>query len=784
MKLPLSWLKEHVVLIDSVEGIACTLVNLGLEVEGVETPRAAVAGVLVGQILSKHPHPDADKLSLLKVHVGVDEPLSIVCGASNMNSGDKVPVATVGTSLPNGLNIKKGRIRGQESFGMCCSETELGLAEESAGLLILPKDAPVGSEIGEYLDMEEAVFDISITPNRGDCMSARGIARDLAAWYGLPLLAAEPGDIPEDRGVEKPAVRIDTPEDCPLYLARRIDGIKIDGSPAWMQRRLLEAGMRPVNGVVDVMNYIMLDVGQPMHAFDADKLSGEVVIRSASASESFHALDDREIKLEAGDLVVTDATGIIALAGIMGSESSGTTDATRSLLLESALFRPARVSLSRRQHGMVSEASMRFERGIDPLMVSAALDRATAMILEFFGGKAGDIQICGGISNEPRTIGFAASRIDARLGVAIPVETDEVLSRMGFEVHRAAGEVTVNVPLHRHDVSIPEDIFEEYARIHGFDNIPDVLPPLEMAQGIEEKDSSLDAALQTGFVQAITYAFISPNEQRLFAPESEGDILLANPISDSMSIMRRSIWPGLMNVAKHNLNRQQSCAALVEKGRIYTDSGKGYIETDMLAWLLTGERQGDSWYASARAADFFDLKGEVEVWLSRMGAQARFIAEDGYAGLQAGQAAKILVGRSEVGRIGRVDAAIAAKFDLDAPVFVAEIDLGKLPKVKTPKFAAIPEFPSVSRDLVFLFDRSLTAEEILQAARKAAGQLLAEVALFDRYLGKGVPEGQVSLGIRFVLQAADRTLMLEEADTVSATIVQAMEKHFGASLRG
>ncbi len=784
MKLPLSWLKEHVALTDSVDGIARTLVNLGHEVEGVETPRAAVKGVLVGSILSKDKHPDADKLSLLKVDVGAAEPLGIVCGASNMGAGDKVPVATVGTTLPNGLTIKKGKIRGQESHGMCCSETELGLSEESAGLLILPKDAPVGVEAGEYLQLEEAVFDLSITPNRGDCMSARGIARDLAALYGLPLLSVEADKVPEEKSVAKPAVRIDAPEDCPLYLARRIEGVKVIASPEWMQRRLNEAGMRPVNGVVDVMNYVMLDMGQPMHAFDADKLSGDVVIRAASAAEPFHALDERQIKLQAGDLVVSDASGVIALAGIMGSAPSGTTEASKNILLESALFRPARVSLSRRSHGMVSEASMRFERGVDPLMVSAALERATGMILEFFGGKAGDVQVCGGIASEPRTISFAASRVDSRLGVAIPAKTDEVLSRMGFDVRRASGEVSIKVPPHRHDVSIPEDIIEEYARIHGYDNIPELLPPLEVAKEAAQKDRSLDAALQSGFVQAITYAFISQAEQRLFAPEPDGDIVLANPISDAMGVMRRSIWPGLLNVAKHNLNRQQACAALVEKGRTYTDSGKGYVETDMLAWLLTGEWQGDSWYGDARAADFFDLKGEVEAWLSRMGAQARFIAEDGLPGLQAGQSAKILVGRSEVGRIGRVDAAIADRFDLDAPVYVAEVDLGKLPQAKMPKFAPIPEFPSVSRDLVFLFDRKLTAEEILQAARKAGGQLLSEAVIFDRYLGKGVPDGQVSLGIRFVLQAPDRTLKLEEADAVSAAIVQAMEKQFGASLRG
>jgi len=785
MKLPLSWLCEHVALKESVEGIAETLVRLGIEVESIERPRAGVKGVRIGKILSRERHPDADKLSLLKLDFGEGEPLSIVCGANNMGAGDRVPVATIGTVLPNGLTIKKGKIRGQESFGMCCSETELGLAAESAGLMILPDEAPLGAEIGEWLGLEEAIFELSITPNRGDCMSARGIARDLAAFYGLPLLERSGGRVQVQESIGTPQVRIEATGDCPLYLARRIEGVKVGASPAWLQQRLLQAGMRPVNGVVDVMNYLMLDLGQPMHAFDADKLSGDIVVRAASHHEEFAALDGREMKLHQGDLVVSDAGGVIALAGIMGSLSSGTTETTVNLLLESAIFRPARVSLSRRTHGMVSEASMRFERGIDPLMVEQALNLATGMIVELFGGAAGPLASSGAAPIATRTLRFPGARIAARLGVEVPPSLDAVLLRMDFDVQRKGGELIVEIPSHRHDVAIAEDLVEEYARVFGLDNIPEILPPLELAPAAASRHAlALEQALQGGFTQSIGYAFISAAEQRLFAPDAEGDIVLANPISESMAIMRRSLFPSLLQTARHNLNRQQPRVALVELGRSYAEEKGTIVERDALGWLLTGEMTADEWYAPARNADFFDLKGAVEQWLQRMGQTARFVADDTIDGFQPGQSARIVIGRNNSGLIGRIDAAVAAFYDIEQPLYVAAVELAQLAPVKAVKFSPIPEFPSVSRDLVFLFDRSARSDEIVQAAMKAAGALMASARIFDRYDGKGVPEGKVSLGIRFTLQAADRTLTQTESDVATQAIVGEMEKRFGAMLRG
>lgn len=784
MKIPFSWLKKHVALTATPSQIADDLVRLGHEVEGVETPRAAVKGVKVGLIESKIPHPDADKLSLLSINIGEPEPLVIVCGAANMGEGDKVPVATIGTSLPNGLKIKKGKIRGAVSCGMCCSEAELGLAEDAAGLLILPADAPVGAEVGDYLELEAAVFDLSITPNRGDCMNVRGVARDLAADAGLPLADIDHAYTEINAAIAAPVVSVAAGQDCPAYMARSIEGVRVADSPAWMQTALLLAGMRPINGIVDILNYIMLDLGQPMHAFDADKLDGDITIRSAHDGENFAALDGRELKLHAGDLVVSDNSSVIALAGIMGSEPSGVTASSTNIVLESAFFRPARVSETRRQYAMVSEASMRFERGVDPAMVAVAMDRATAMIIELFGGSAGEIHRCGdaGAINAGRTVSCALTRLASRLGVEIPESADAVLARMGFGVQRNGDILHVDIPSFRHDVAIPEDMSEEYARIIGFDAIPAILPPLAATKPARH-DHAIHDAVAGGFLQVVSYAFIAADEQRLFVADDGRDIVLQNPISDAMSVMRRSPWPGLLNIARHNLNRQQAGVALAEQGRIYARTDAGHDEHNVIAWLMTGQTAQDQWYGAARSADFFDLKGAVETWLSLRGLTGRFIADDAIQGLQAGQSAKILVGRTEAGRIGRVDGDIAAGFDMDAPVFVAEINLDTLPAGKQAKFMPLPEFPGLERDLVFLFDKGVSADAILNAVRSGGGKLLSEAHLFDRYEGKGVPDGQVSLGIRFTLQDGKRTLTQADSDAASAAIIAAMAKRFGASLR-
>jgi len=786
MKIPFSWLQEHAPLTQTPAQVADDLVRLGHEVESIDLPRAGVKGVRVGHIISMLPHPDADKLKLLKVDVAEAEPLVIVCGASNMVEGDKVPVATVGTCLPDGLVIKKGKIRGEVSFGMCCSEVELGLAEAADGLLILPADAPVGMEVGEYLELEEAVLDLDITPNRGDCMSMRGIARDLAADYDLPLI--EPADevAADDTHVALPVVSISAHADNPLYLARRIEGVKVGASPDWMQVHLIAAGQRPINGVVDVLNYTMLDLGQPMHAFDADILQGDLNVRLAKTGESFKALDGKDVVLNAGDLVIADDEAVVALAGIMGSEATGVTAKTSNIILESAAFRAARISTTRRTCGLVSESSMRFERGVDPAMIEVAMDQAIHMIVELFGGKVSALTTVGDNQAliKDKTIHLSLQRIESRLGISIPETADAVLNRMGFGLMRNDDALAVSVPSHRHDVSIAEDISEEYARVIGFDAIPEILPTLATIKP-RKVDTVVSSAVAAGFVQVINYAFISAAEQRLFVADDGKDLVLENPISEGMGVMRRSVWAGLLNTAKYNMNRQQAGVALVEHGRIYeAKTAEMHQETNVLAWLMAGELESDTWFSQTRKADFFDMKGAVEAWLANRGLVARFMVDDEVKGLQAGQTAKIFVGKSVVGYVGKVDSDITENFDLNADVFVASINLDALNGGKKLKFQPIPEFPSIERDLVFLFDEKTSSEEILQTVRKAGGTQLTEARIFDMYAGKGVPEGKLSLGVRFVLQDAKRTLTQEDSDQAIQAIIAAMATKFTAELRG
>ncbi|MDQ6950531.1 MAG: phenylalanine--tRNA ligase subunit beta [Mariprofundales bacterium] len=782
MKLPLSWLQSFVALNESTTAIADRLVRLGHEVEGIATPRDDLSKVIIGQILTMEPHPGADRLHLLTIDIGAESPLAIVCGATNMAVGDRVPVATVGATLPGGMVIKRGKIRGEVSCGMCCSEKELALADDAAGLLILPTDAPVATAMGEWLKLESAIFDLSITPNRGDCMSIYGLARELAADIDLPLAPLMGVSTVVDHGVDTPRVTIAAADGAPCYFARRIDGVALADSPSWLQARLRAAGQRPVNGVVDVLNLLMLESGQPMHAFDADRVSGAITVRRASAGEAFAALDGHDYALATEDLVIGDAQGVIALAGIIGGADSAVEESTTSLILESALFAPAGISRSRRRLGIVSEASMRFERGVNPTLVASLLDRATTMVIDLFGGRAGVPVVCGGVSSAARMLTIPVARIRDRLGMDLPEATDGVLRRMGFAIVRDRGNLEVGIPPFRHDVTIAEDMAEEYARIIGYDAIPYALSKLDAAP-MPPANRHLEQALAAGLVQVINYAFIDSKEMRLFTLEDGADVVLENPISEAMSVMRRSLFPGLLKSAQYNLNRQLPGVALVEQGRGYRREGDAYVETPLLGWLMAGELEQAQWYGSVRLAEFRDVKGALEQWLSQQGLHARFVADDAITGLQPGQSARILVSREEVGVMGRVQPEIAARFQIDVPVFVAQLRLDGLPQGKSPRYAALPEFPAMVRDLVFLFPKDTTAAAITQAANRAGGKLVEESRIFDRYEGEGVPEGMVSLGVRITLRDTKRTLTQQDGDGVAQAVVAEMAKRFQASLR-
>jgi len=782
MKLPLSWLLEFVKLDVSVERIAVALTDLGIEVEGIEYPAASIDGVLVGQIKTMQPHPNADRLRVLQVDISQEQPLAIVCGASNMVEGDKIALATVGTCLPGNFNIKRGKIRGEISLGMCCSEVELGLADEAEGILILDVAAQVGTDVAHYLGLEKAVFDLSITPNRGDCMSVYGLARELGAYFDVPVVLPTDSNVTSKAQIAVPQVKVEDKKDCSLYVARCIHHVEVKSSPTWLQNRLNACGMRPVNGVVDVINYVMLELGQPMHAFDHDALHGSIQIRRAN-DECIKGLDERELSLNSEHLVVADDKQIIAVAGVIGSLHSGVTMKTTNIVLESAVFHAARVSTVARQHGTVTESSMRFERGIDRSHTMLALQRATSLIVQLFGGQVSAVQQCGEIQERQHVIRFPVSAIEARLGVKVPECTDDVLVRMGFSVQRVAEKLTVGVPDHRHDVRIVEDVIEEYARVYGYDHIPTVLPAIAMNVAPVKPLSLLQRVIAQGFTQVINYAFISEKQQRLFSDTPTQDVLLQNPISAEMSVMRHSLFPSLLANAQHNLNRQQSHVCLVEEGRSYFMQEGHFQEQNQLALLWTGEAHADTWYQSSKAVDFFDMKGVVDTVLKQFGQSPRWQACDDIQGLQPGQTAVWQQGKRRVAVLAKVSQSIATSFDLDGDVFVASIHLDMLAKPRKPQFKALPQYPSVTRDLVFLFSKDVIADEILSVARKAAGKTLQRVSIFDRYAGEGVPDGYVSLGVRLTLQTNDRTLQQAEVDTLAEKVVSMMIKRFSAQQR-
>jgi len=784
MRLLLSWLNDYVNLPASVDDIAKTLVRLGHEVEAIEYPRASLSKVLVGKILTINPHPNADRLKLLTINIGADAPLAIVCGATNMQEGNCIPVATVGAKLPNGMTIKKGKVRGEVSCGMCCSEAELKLAEDADGLLILPTDAPIGQTMGEFLQLEEAIIELSITPNRGDCMSVLGLARELAADFNVPLKATKQYKIIPTSSTITPVIHHHAKKDCPYYLARHIAGVALGDAPQWLQQRLIAAGQRSVNGVVDILNYIMLDMGQPMHAFDAKTIHGALYIRSATKGEGFDGLDERHIDVHTGDLLIADEKNILAMAGIMGSMASGVQPNSTDIVLESAFFRPACISLTRRTHGMVSEASMRFERGIDAAQTDAAMARASAMIIEYFGGQAGDVIACGDLSSlcQAKSIVTTTTRIAQRLGMAIEPHIDTTLQRMGFSIERKDETLHIDVPSWRHDVTIAEDMSEEYARIIGYEQLPSKLPTITMGN-IPLPIDWVGAAIAQGFVQTIGYAFISPTQQRIFIADDNQDICLSNPISTAMSVMRRSIWPGLLSVAQHNMNRQQKGVSLVEVGRVYENSDSGVIERNKIAWLITGEVETDEWHGKQRMADFYDAKGAVEYWCAAHGVNPRIQTGMPQQGLQEGQIADIHAGRHCIGHIARIDETVALQFDLTTPVYVAEIDCDLLPAAKPPRFVTTPEYPSVERDLVFVLHCTVSAEALLAQARKAAGNILTHVRVFDIYRGKGITDDCISMGIRMTLQTTKHTLAQDECDTIAQRVIDAVETKLAGKLR-
>ena len=794
MKFSESWLREWVNPAISTEELSEQITMAGLEVDAVEPVAGAFTGVVVGHVVECAQHPDADKLRVTKVDVGAGEPIDIVCGAPNCRQGLKVCCATVGAVLPGDFKIKKAKLRGQPSEGMLCSFDELAIPVESDGIIELPADAPVGMDVREYLKLNDNAIEIGLTPNRADCLGMLGIAREVGVLNRLPV--TEPQISPVAASIDNVMpIKVSAPDACPRYLGRVIKGIDANAtSPLWMQEKLRRCGIRSIDPVVDVTNYILLEMGQPMHAFDHAKIDGGIVVRMAEEGEKLTLLDGNEVTLRADTLVVADHSRPLAMAGIFGGEYSGVTAETKDVLLECAFFSPLSITGRARAYGLHTDSSHRFERGVDYAVQNKAMERATALLLEICGGDAGPVVDVTSAAHLPQaaTITLRRSKLDALIGYHVEddVVTD-ILTRLGCQVSKTAEGWTAVAPSWRFDMEIEEDLVEEVARIFGYNNIPNEAPLAELRMN-DHREANLPlkrvkaALVDKGYQEAITYSFVDPKVQALLHPGEEA-MILPNPISVDMSVMRLSLWSGLIGAAVYNQNRQQPRVRIFESGlRFVPDAAaeNGVRQEVMLAGLLTGNRSNEHWGQESKTVDFFDMKGDLEAVLELTGRldDVKFEACSNPA-LHPGQSAALVLDGEQIGFIGALHPELERKLDLNGRTMLFEVLWDKISQRTITSAQSISRFPANRRDIAIVVNESVSAQNIIDECRKVGGNQLVGVNLFDVYRGKGVNDGCKSLAISLTLQDTSRTLEEEEIANAVSGIVEALKVRFQASLR-
>ncbi len=797
MKFSEHWLRQHVRTDATRDELAATLTAIGLEVEEVTPLGEALDGVVVARIVSAEKHPEADRLQVCQVDAGGDTPLQIVCGAPNARPGLVAPLATIGTRVGE-LTIKAAKLRGVASNGMLCSAKELGLDADASGLLELPADAPVGTPLAQYLGLPDASIEIKLTPNRADCFSVRGIAFDVAAAFGSEVTPLEAHAIPA-QGSARMEVSLEAGERVPRFAGRVIEDVDASvATPVWMAERLRRAGVRPISFLVDVTQYVMLELGQPMHAFDRDALEGSVVVRPARAGETVKLLDGRTVELDGEFLVVADSRGgrgarAVALGGIMGGEDTKVGTTTRNVFLEAAHWIPSTIIGRSRRLGLHTDAGHRFERGVDPSLPPVAVEYATRLILDIAGGTPGplvDDTIDGALAS-PATIALRRARIARVLGIAIAdADVERILRALGMQVEASPEGWQVTSPRRRFDIAIEEDLIEELARIHGYSNVPARSPSGEIVPHAPSETRVTTNALRDqlaarDYAEAITFAFVGTEALRTWGLE-DGAVPLANPLSADLAVMRTSLLPGLVAALGENLKRQQTRVRLFEAGRRYAKGEDAPIENARLAGVATGALVETQWGESSREVDFFDIKGDVESLLALAGASADDVvfAAGGPAWLHRGRAATITRGDAVVGHVGMLDPRLQKALDLDADVYVFDLDLDLLAARAVPRAAALSRYPSVRRDLSFTLPEAVAYAEVEAALRAAVGPVLVDLFLFDRYVGPNLGEGFKSLSTGLILQDRSRTLTDHDADHCVALAVSALETGCKAKLRG
>ena len=794
MKFSELWLREWVNPALDSAALAEQITMAGLEVDGIEPVAGAFHGVVVGEVVECGQHPNADKLRVTKVNVGGDRLLDIVCGAPNCRQGLKVAVATVGAVLPGDFKIKAAKLRGEPSEGMLCSFSELAISDDHDGIIELPADAPIGADIREYLKLDDNSIEISITPNRADCFGIIGVARDVAVLNGLPLTAPEIAAVPATINDTLP-VRVDATDACPRYLSRVVKGINVKAAtPLWMKEKLRRCGIRSIDPVVDVTNYVLLELGQPMHAFDLDRIDGGIVVRMAQQDETLTLLDGNEVKLGDDTLVIADHHKALAMGGIFGGEHSGVNEETRNVLLECAWFAPLAITGRARRHGLHTDASHRYERGVDPALQQLAMERATRLLLDICGGEAGPVVDNSVQEKLPAqaTITLRREKLDRLIGHHIDDrQVTDILQRLGCDDSVGEGEWRAVAPSWRFDMAIEEDLIEEVARVYGYNNIPDVpvKADLVMTQH-READLSLKRVkamlVDKGYQEAITYSFVDPKVQALLHPGEEA-LILPSPISSDMSAMRLSLWTGLLSAVVYNQNRQQGRVRLFESGLRFvpdTQANLGIRQDLMLAGVLSGNRNEEHWDLARQAVDFYDLKGDLESLLDLTGKldDIRFRAEANPA-LHPGQSAAIYLHEERIGFIGVVHPELERKLDLNGRTLVFELLWNKVADRVLPEAREISRFPANRRDIAVVVAENVPAADIIAECKKVGVNQVVGVNLFDVYRGKGVEEGFKSLAISLILQDTSRTLEEEEIAATVGKCVAALKERFQATLR-
>ena len=794
MKFSEAWLREWVNPAIDSNTLSEQLSMAGLEVDGIETVAGDFSGVVVGEVVECGQHPDADKLQVTRVNIGADELLDIVCGAKNCRQGLKVAVATVGAVLPGDFVIKKAKLRGQPSHGMLCSLSELGMAEASDGIIELPHDAPVGQDIRQYLQLDDRIIEVDLTPNRADCLGIKGLAREVGVLNKLAV--CEPEITPVAATIaDKKAITLSAPDACPRYLGRVVRNVNVKApSPLWLTEKLRRCGVRSIDAVVDITNFVLLELGHPMHAFDLAGIDGDINVRLATEGETLVLLDESEVTLKSNTLLIADNSKALAMAGIFGGLHSGVTGETKDIFLESAFFAPLAIAGKARQYGLHTDASHRYERGVDPQLQHTAMERATSLLLQICGGEAGPVVEAVSEQHLPKAavISLTEAKLARILGISISkADVTAIFSRLGLVVAETGDGWQVTVPGYRFDISIAEDLIEEVARVYGYNNIPNVAPQASLnMRKFREAELNVQrlrtVLVDRGYQEAITYSFVDPKVQQQLFPAQQA-LVLPNPISADMSAMRLNLWPGLLQTVQYNQNRQQGRIRLFEYGLKFIPDATaegGVRQVAVLGGVIVGSMHNEHWNMENRVADFYDIKGDVEALLAQTSATADFrFSSAEHSALHPGQTAGVYRADKLVGYVGALHPEAERKLGIKGKAYLFELEVEALGLRDIVQARELSKYPANRRDLAVVVKSEVRFADIAATIKKVGGNQLVDLKLFDVYTGPGVAEGFKSLAIALTLQDIARTLEDKDIQQLVNQVVSALGEEFNATLR-